>query len=74
MEPFIVLVIEGSPYLPEKKNPGGNAGIGDSTTCHFPRHGMRKVVPPRFLPSFLILCFQEIWFICFQMCPSLLSR
>jgi hypothetical protein len=57
MEPFIVLVREGSPFLPEKMQVGMQEL---EIQRHDPRHGTRKVVPPRYLPSFMIFYFPEI--------------
>jgi hypothetical protein len=61
MEPFIVLVRDGS-HIPRVGggNPSGIAGNGVSTTCCTPRHGTRNVAPSRVLRGFLIFIFPPL--------------
>ena len=75
MEPFTVLVRDGSNISRGKKIPSGNAWNGFSTTCCTPRHGTRKVTPPRVLLGFLIFYFPpKSCRIRFHTRPKLFSR
>jgi len=70
MEPYNVLVRDGSRISQEKKNPSGIAGNGVSTTCYTPRNGVRKVAPPRFLRRFLICYFSKFTAYVFKHVPG----
>jgi hypothetical protein len=50
---------EADPMFPWKKNPRGIPGNCVSMTCFTPRHGVKQVDPPWFLPSFLIFHFPK---------------
>jgi hypothetical protein len=68
MEPFNVLVRDGS-HIFREKNPSGITGNGVSTSCT-PRYGARRVALPRFLRSFLNFYFPESCCIRFQKLPG----